>query len=178
MAGYEGLVNFPGNNSYAAAAYTGTAITDVSPTPQYTFPGGSLKVGDTLRVTAFGRYTSSVTATNLTAGIYYGGVAGVALGASAATAITVSLTNAPWRLEYLFRVLTVGASGTAFGQGRLNIASSLTSLGTDIAVPGTANAAVTIDTTTAKALTLGFTSSVAQSYTVDGFFVEQLTITP
>lgn len=181
MPSYRQLGNFPlvGPGPNAATA----ALVDISPLPLFTFPAGSLVAGSAFKVTAFGRYTCGATATNLTLGVYFGGVGGVALATTGAQALTVSQTNAAWFLEYwgVVRLGGTGAASTAaimgFGKGRLG--SSPTVLGGDVPMPNAANAAVTVDATIAKALSIGATLSQitgAPTVTCDHALVELLNV--
>ena len=62
------------------------------------------------------------------------------------------------------------------GQGFVDIATSLTAV-TRIPIPATALATVTIDTTTAKAITIGAqwgTASASNTLTVQGVLIESM----
>lgn len=180
MPGYDSIPNFP---SPAGGVVASTAaLVDITPVPAYSVPAGALTVGSTFRVTAMGRYTTGTTATNALIGVYLGGTGGVLLaGTAAATALTISLTNAPWRLEYTFKVRAVGTGATAttvWGQGFVLIGGSLTAFGSPQGIPSTANATVTVDSTVAKALSIGATLSQvvgAPTITCDEMLVENLT---
>jgi hypothetical protein len=174
VPGYESLVNFP---PLAGAVVASTAaLVDITAAPIYSIPANTLTSGSTIRVTAYGRWTNGATATNLTLGIYYGGTGGTLLAAIPATALTVSTTNAAWHLEYVFTVRSVGATGTVFGHGWVDLNTSL-SAATHLPIPSTANAAVTVDTTTSKTINIGATlSQVTGSPTVtcDHIIIENL----
>ncbi len=172
---WESLLNSPQNPAAGAAYNTSVALTDVSPAPQLVLPANFLQAGSALRFTAFGVFSNTATPT-LLLGIYYGGVAGVALAASGATTTTTGATNWPWRLELTSTVRTNGATGTIISQGFLDLATSLTAV-TRIPIPATALATVTIDTTAAKALTVGAqwgASSVSNTLTCHGFYAESM----
>jgi len=153
---WESTLNSPGLG--AGASYnTSNTITDVSPAPQLILPANFLYVGQSLRLTAYGTYATSGTTPTMILGFYYGGVAGVALAASTAVTTTNTATvNWPWHMEAIATVRSVGSSGTIITQGYLDLATSLTAW-THIPIPGTALATVTIDTTAAKAVTVGAT---------------------
>jgi hypothetical protein len=159
---WEAVLNSPGLG--AGANYTNsTTITDVSAAPQLVLPANFLYTGQSLRMTAFGTFQTSATTPTLTLGFYYGGVAGTALVASAAlTAPNSATVNWPWRMEATATVRSVGSSGTIITQGFIDIAASLTTL-THAPLPAIALATVTIDTTAAKALTVGATWGTAAS---------------
>lgn len=151
----------PPLNVTAGTAYANLAtIADVSPAPQITLPANLLDVGQVLRLTAFGVFSTTATPT-LTMGFYYGAVAGTALAATGAIT-TGTATNWLWRMEYEGRVRTTGATGTIMGAGFLSLGTSLTAASV-ATLPGTALAAVTIDTTVAKQITTGATWSAASA---------------
>lgn len=177
---WESLLN--GQNAAnlpAAAAYnTSVTLTDVSPgaaTQGVIIPANFLDVGSTIRVTAAGTFSNTATPT-LLLGVYYGAVAGTALAATGAVTTTTGATNWPFRLEYTGTVQVRGSSGKITGSGVLYLATSLTAYSV-IPIPATAIAQVTIDTTTAKAVTLGAqwgTSSASNTLTVTSFLVESV----
>jgi len=164
----------PPLNILAGSAYnTSVTLTDVSPAPQVVLPANALDNGMILRLTAFGVFSTTVTPT-LLLGFYYGGVAGTALAASAATATASSVTNVPFRMEWCGRVRTTGTTGTIFGQGWLDLGLTVATV-THSPLPVTALAAVTVDTTTAKAVTVGAqwgTSNAANTLTCHHFSAE------
>lgn len=167
-------------NLPAAVAYnTSITLTDVSPgaasNAATIIPANSLQVGSTIRVTAHGTFSNTGTPT-LLLGVYYGAVAGTKLAATGATTTTTAATNWPFRLEYTGTVRSVGTSGTIMGGGVVYLATSLTTYAM-IPIDAAAAATVTIDTTAAKALTLGAqwgTSSASNTLTVTNFIVESL----
>lgn len=169
---YEAPV--PPLNVTSGAAYnTSVALTDVSPAPQVVLPANLLDVGQILRLTAFGVFSNTGVPT-LLLGFYYGAIAGTALAASAATATASGVTNVPWRMEYEGRVRTTGTGGTIMGQGYLDLGLTVATV-THSPIPVTALAAVTIDTTTAKQITVGAqwgTSSASNTLTCHHFSVE------
>lgn len=164
----------PPLNILAGAAYnTSVTLTDVSPAPQIVLPANQLDNGMVVRLTAFGVF-STTGAPTLLLGFYYGGVAGTALAASAATATASGAANFPFRMEWEGRVRSTGTGGTIFGQGWLDLGTTV-ALVNHSPLPVTALAAVTIDTTTAKTLTVGAqwgTSSASNTLTCHHFSVE------
>lgn len=164
----------PPLNATAGAAYVSSStITDVSPAPQIVLPANLLDVGQVLRLTAFGVF-STTGAPTLVTGFYYGGVAGVALAATGATATGSGVTNVPFRLEYEGRVRSTGTSGTIMGAGFEMRGTSVSAVGF-VPIPVTALATVTIDTTTAKTITVGATwgtLSASNTLTCHHFNVE------
>lgn len=154
-------------------------LTDISPTPQITLPGYTLlEPGYELEINAAGQWSTTTGPPTLLIGLYYGGVAGVALAASTAITTTASLTAVPWQLHYRGVVRAVGTSGQIQGSGRLYFPTSLTAF-TVRAIPETAAArTVTVDTTIAKALTIGAqwgTASASNTITCNDISVKLVT---
>lgn len=168
-------LNSPGQGPGAALA-TSAALTDVSPAPQFTLPAGFLQPGSLLRLTAWGVFSNTSTPT-LLLGAYYGGVAGVALCATGATTTTTAASNWLWKLEATIECITMGATGTVRAAGHVDLGTSLTA-STRIWLPSTGGQnTVTVDTTTAKAITVGAqwgTSSASNTTTCEQFIVESL----
>jgi hypothetical protein len=146
------------------AAFAGTSLLDVSPTPPNVLPANILELGSEIEIDAIGQITTNSTGTNnLTLGFYYGGIAGVALAASTPITMTNSQTAVPFMMEYrgVVRAVGSGSSGSINGQGKLMFGTSLTAL-TLRAIPETLAArTVAIDTTLAKSITVGAVWSVA-----------------
>jgi len=169
----------PGSNAVAVgagAAYaSSTTLTDVSPAPQITLAANSLYVGQRLRVHGHGIFSNTGTPT-LLFGIYYGGVAGTALAATGATTTTTGATSWPFSVDLEIQVKSVGSSGTVWCNGLVNLGTSLTAT-TPIWLPSTQSQPITINTTTANALTLGAqwgTNSASNTLTVEDFYGETL----
>lgn len=175
MMTWESLLNSPQPVAAGTALATSTTLTDVSQVPQFTLPANFLQAGSALRFTAFGVFSTTGTPT-LLLGVYYGGVAGVALAATTAITTGSGVTNVPFRLELTTTVRSTGSSGTAMSQGFVDLGTSV-SAATHVPLPQIALATVTIDTTAAKALTVGAqwgTSSASNTLTLHGFYVESL----
>lgn len=175
MMTWESLLNSPQPTAAGTALANSTTLTDISQAPQFTLPANFLQAGSALRLTAHGVFSNTGTPT-LIVGFYYGGVAGIALAATAATTTTTGATNWSWRAECLVTVRSTGSSGTAWTQGQFANPTALTTQ-SSIVMPGTAPAAVTIDTTAAKTLTVGAqwgTASASNTITLHGFYVESL----
>lgn len=153
------------------ALASSTTLTDVSLAPQITLPANFLEVGMRLRLEAFLTFSTTGTPTLLT-GFYYGGVAGSALAAS--SAVTTGSAAAAWSviLRYIGQVRAIGSSGSIVGQGELQLGTALTTF-TGRPIPEVAaSRTVTIDTTVAKALTVGAqwgTSSASNTITCNDF---------
>ena len=159
----------------AAAYVSSSTIADVSPAPQCLLPAGFLEGSTEIELWACGQFSTTATPT-LLMGFYYGGVAGVALGAT--TAMTCGTATAwPWQLYYKGRVRLPGSTGSIVGQGWCHLGTSLTVASLNM-LPATAAArTVTIDTTTAKTITCGATwgtLSASNTLTCDEFFMNVL----
>jgi hypothetical protein len=165
-----------------STAFTGTALADVVIAPTTNVPADLLEIGTRVRLYAAGQYTSTSATPTLGIGFYYGGIAGVELGAAAALPILSTATAWPFIMEYQGVIRTLGATGTIVGQGKLFFGFSLTSFGQTSAVPTiraipetAAKRTATIDTTARKALTVGAVWSVATgspTLTVNDFLAE------
>lgn len=173
---WTALLNAPGPTASGTAYSTSTTITDVSPTPQFVLPANFLQPGSKIRLRASGVFSNTSTPT-LILGVYYGAVAGTALAATGAITTITAATAWSWELEYEFTCRTIGSSGTVFGQGKVRMPASLTQFQAEYALPATAPAAVTVDTTAAKALTIGATwgtNSASNTLQCHNFSVESL----
>jgi hypothetical protein len=159
----------PFHTTDGTALASSTTLTDVSPTPPIVLPANTLEQGMEIELAAFGQFSTTATPT-LLLGFYYGGVAGVALAAS--TAITTGTTAAAWPFKMRYRgiVRSVGTAGSIVGQGELLLGTSLIAFSAR-AIPETAAArTVAIDTTAAKAVTVGAqwgTSSASNTLTLN-----------
>lgn len=156
------------------ALATSTTLTDISPAPQITLAAYMLENGSEIEVMVFGEFSTTGTPT-LLLGIYFGGVAGVALAAS--TAITTGSAAASWPFQMHYRgvVRSAGATGSINGQGTLHLGTSLTAFSVRPIPEVAANRTVTIDTTTAKTITAGAqwgTSSASNTITVNDISVK------
>lgn len=150
-----------------AALVSSTTLTDISPAPQVTLPALTANmVGSRFRLKAFGSFSTTSTPT-LLIGFYWGGVAGTALATSGAVTTASGASNYPWNADLLMEVRSTGTGGTIMCAGSVNLGSSLTAF-SGVPIPSTALATVTVDTTTAKALTVGAqwgTSSASNTIT-------------
>lgn len=129
-------------------------LTDISPAPNIVLPANFAEAGTEVEIRAMGEFSTTGTPT-LLIGIYYGGVAGLALAATTAITTASGAASFPWQLDYRGVFRTIGSSGTINGQGRLYLGTSLVAASVNI-LPATAAArTVTVDTTSAKAITIG-----------------------
>jgi hypothetical protein len=157
------------NNSWQETLYRVTATTTISGTttetimvPDFTLPANYLVSGRCLRYTLIGDYSTAITTPGTwTWRLRYGGVGGTVLAVSGAYAPdpTAASTTVPWMVEWYLTMRADGASGSAFVQGRLIVTdfddASVTTLINNLnmlMIPTSAPAAVTINTTTANAL--------------------------
>lgn len=153
-----------------------TTITDVSLAPQITLPANTLEAGMKLQLEAFGQFSNTSTPT-LVLGFYYGAVAGSALAASSAVTTTTGATAWPWMLRYRGTVRSVGSAGSIVGQGELLLGTALTAFTVRPIPEVAASRTVAIDTTAAKALTVGATwgtNSASNTLTLNDFTVTLL----
>jgi len=171
---WRSVLNSPGVGPGTPLA-SSTTLTDISPAPQLVLPANYLYVGQRLRLTAYGTY-STTGAPTLLLGAYYGGVAGVALAATAANATATGAAAYPWNLWLDIYVRSVGSSGTLWCNGLVNVGSSLTAF-TGYALPSSQTQPITVNTTTANAVTVGGqwgTSSASNTITCQDAYVEAL----
>lgn len=153
------------------AAVTGGTV-EVSLFPAATWAAtaaNSLRPGQMLKLSIFGLCTTPATPGNLTITPRYGTTTGgITMGASVAAAMTASLTNVPFFLEFLVTCRAVGATGSMVGGGLLTsqiLAAPLTFGGTT----------ATIDTTIAGGLFIGETpGTTGTSFTPKGIAFESL----
>jgi hypothetical protein len=159
-----------------------TTITDISsgansPGQAFQTQPEQLYPGQMLRFTAAGIYSTAGTPT-LLLGVYYGGVAGVALAATAATASASGVANGIWTMSALARVLSTGTAGTIATLGSvLGIAATSANPVLMPATSATGNT-VTIDTSIAKLITVGAqwgTASASNTITCYQWAIEYLT---
>lgn len=166
----------PFASSDGTALASSTTLTDISAAPQIVLPANLLEVGMRIRLEAFCTFSTTGTPT-LLLGFYYGGVAGSALAAS--SAVTTGSAAASWSviMRYLGQVRAIGASGSIVGQGQLLLGTSLTAFSARPIPEVAASRTVAIDTTGAKALTVGAqwgTSSASNTITCNDFTVTLL----
>jgi hypothetical protein len=138
--------------------------------------GGTLSPGSHIQIEAWGVASNTGTPT-LALGIYWGLVAGTAIAVSTAKTTTTAMTNWEWHLWYTSRIIGVGTAttgGSIVGSGYWNLPTSLTAW-TQIRLPETAPAAVAIDTTINKQISIGATwgtSSISNTITCHECLVE------
>ena len=157
-----------------------TTLTDISPAPQVVIPANYLYVGQRLRITAYGIFGNTGTPT-LLLGVYYGGVGGTLLAATAANATASGVTAIPWQLVCDIFVRTVGASGMVWANGTATVFQTLAggASGNPLiyAMPTTQTQPITIATNAANALTVGAawgTANSSNTITCEDAYVETL----
>lgn len=177
---WQGIVNPERQIQNAGTALANSAsAADLPNAPQFTFgPDAFSKGGEFVVVEAAGILSTAPSANpTLTVGVYWGGVAGTALGTFSAWTAVASLTNAQWvmRTKTVWRV--VGASGTAsaYTTGLLWLPASATQEQAAYPITLTQPVSSGLATTVSSTLTVGATWSSAvsgtsitcQSFTVD-----------
>lgn len=160
------------------ALATSTTLTDISPVnepsqPAYWWqkPG----VGS-LRVRAWGEFSTTATPT-LLIGVYYGGVAGTLLCSTAAQTSISGASHALWELDAFLVCRSVGATGTVWAQGGVTGITVATARNQMSQGGATTPATATVNTTTANIITIGAqwgTSSASNTITCHLFCVEQV----
>lgn len=159
------------------ALATSVTLTDISPAPPIVIPAQFLTPGSEIEIRAMGEFSTTGTPT-LLIGVYLGGVAGVALAATAAITTASGAAAFPWQLDYRGVVRTDGVTGTINGQGRLYLGTSLSVASVNILPITQALRTVTIDTTAAKSVTIGAqwgTSSASNTITCNDISVKSVT---
>jgi hypothetical protein len=104
----------------AWATADGTAIANTTTEaiifPNITIPANYLQDGRVLRITAYGRHSTTGTPT-LTFALRWGGVSGTVIAQSGALTAGSAVTSAPWKIELLLQTRSNGATGTVFVMG-------------------------------------------------------------
>lgn len=175
---YANLLNSPGAPAAGLALSNTVTATNVEPAPSYNLPSPPyLYPGQQFRLTSWGVFsTTTTTPGTLTLGFYYGGATATALVTTGAITPATSAANWPWRMEATGTIRSLGTAGTILTMGWWGNPTSV-SAWTNSPMPNAAVAAVTIDTTTAKSLTVGATwgtANASNSLTCHGFIIEQL----
>lgn len=172
IQGWEEALDAP----TADGTQVSNTVTETIVCPDFNIPAYYMQPGRILRLWAFGVVSNVVTTPGtLILGVRWGGVAGVALLLSGAQGMdTTAHTNALWGLTAYIICRTGGATGTFMSGGimeQFNLLSSTAAnllpamLGSAGAPGASGNAAVTVDTTVAKLLSVTAKFSVATSPT-------------
>lgn len=149
----------------------------MSPGANIVLPANYYYPGQIFKWTAWGIYSTTGTP-NITLGQYYGGVAGSALAATAATATGSGVANLMWQIEGYTRITTLGTSGAAVSFGKALGIAATASTPVLMPVSSASGNSVTINTTTANAWTVGATwgtNSASNTLTCFFYLLEQLT---
>jgi hypothetical protein len=144
--------------------------------PDYNVPAYFMVPNRMIRIWAFGVLSNVVTTPGtLTMRVRWGGVGGTLLLATAALNLdTTARTNAIWCLQAYIVCRTVGSSGSFMSGGLFLTPDTLSSTATNLLPPlmgsagaplASGNAAVTVDTTTAKLLSVTAQFSVSTNPT-------------
>ncbi len=137
------------------------------PAASYTaFAGNTLRAGQKWKLTAGGVLTTAGSSQgNITITPRFGTTTGgVALGASAATALVASASTVAWILEYWFTIRDIGKPGAnshGYGFGRFETTVAAIAASTGNVVPFGSTGSVAIDCSIAGGLFFGVTMGSA-----------------
>lgn len=138
-------------------------------------PAGYMYPGRILKIQVAGKASNQATPGNITFRLRWGGISGTVLGSSAFTQAAGALTDQTWYATIFVQCLTAGATGTFLTWGHFQRGNCAVAAVGDIKpdlFPISSLAAVTVDTTTAKALSFTgqfATSSATNSITAMGY---------
>jgi hypothetical protein len=132
-----------------------TTTTETILFPDVTVPANYMQFDRCLRLRAFGKLSTTGTPT-ITFAIRWGGVAGTLLATTEAITCASGAANTAWSIEAYIQTRTNGATGTllAFGDVTVNLTASTQTSGVFGVSGFDAPAAVTVDLTADKALSL------------------------
>ena len=145
-AGQPWIGGTPTAQANAAGSALHTSTTETSLSAAINIPANVLEAGSVLRCTARGVYGTDAIAPTLQMRVRWGGVAGTVLGDTGAVTAVAALVNRGWEVEFLIRVVSIGATGTMECQGMCTLNTSGT-LGTNQHFDMENTAVVTVDTT-------------------------------
>lgn len=146
----------------------GTAVAN-STTETIIFPNTTIGAnymadGRVLRLTAYGRHSTTGTPT-LTFRVRWGGVAGTVLCASGALVTGSAVTAAMWKLEAILQVRTNGATGTIFAVGSVRVGEDATATVGSATNAGAEDMMGSAGVATPAAATVDLTADTALSLT-------------
>jgi hypothetical protein len=162
------------------AANTFTTAKDISPGPDLPVAyGNEFRKGTKVILEAWGEYSTTGTPT-FQLGFAYGITSlggllstGITIAANTLAATTTTAAAWPWHMRYGGIITAVGTSGTLYGSGILDLATSLVIFGAGIPIPATAAArSIVFNTTVQESLSVFAqwgTSSVSNQVIVDNF---------
>ena len=160
--------------TWATADGTAVAntVTETAIFPNITIPANFLQDGRSLRLKAFGKYSTTLTPT-ITFRLRWGGAAGTLLCASPAVTTQTTVTNALWYIEIMLTTRANGTTGSVMANGQATVyanvaptVASTTGAAADTPMTAggvTAPAAVTVDLTADTSLSLTTTWSAASA---------------
>ena len=169
----------PGNSAPLVQSTITAAVLDITP-GVYEIPGGMLNLGTRLRITAWGSYIATTTASTMAFGFYMNNPATTILTSPAVLtlgpAVTAVASTMPWQLEYwgLIAAVTspVANSGSIVGRGRFSSpATSWTTAPSESIAPQTVGAqtvaqtATGMITTSSQCILVGCTVTTATGIT-------------
>jgi hypothetical protein len=136
---------------------TETEVTDLT----LSLPANFLKAGTTLRGVVWGQIdTPGAGVPTARIKLYHGGTSGTTILDSGAVTHTTSLADSLVKIEWCLTCISIGGSGTIEAQGQVIWGSNTTpasrGLGVSGATGATNDTTFTVDTTTAKDITLTF----------------------
>ena len=154
----------------AVATADGTAIANTTTEaiifPNNTIPANFLQGDRCLRLTAYGRHSTTATPT-LTFALRWGGVSGTVISQSGALTCGSGVTAAPWKVQVLIQTRSNGSTGTVFVQGEAMCwDDAVGSTGSATNAPGIA-AMGSAGAATPAAVTVDLTADTALSLTAD-----------
>lgn len=159
-----------------AAAVTGTG--EAILVPDITLPANYMQPGRVLRAYISGKISNVVTTPGtITLRARWGGVAGTILATSGAISQNIiAQTDDQWEAEFFVTCRSIGGSGTFLTCGHAVLGNIVgASAGTVVLIPASSNAAVTVNTVAATAIT--FTaqfSAASNSVTAQTYLLSSL----
>lgn len=158
------------NETLAWATADGTAIANTTTEtiifPNVTIPANYLQDGRVLRLTAYGRHSTTGTPT-LVFAVRWGGVSGTIVCQSGAVTCGSGVSAAMWRLEAIIQVRSNGSSGSVFAVGQVSLGEDAApSVGSATNAPGISLMG-SAGVATPAAVTVDLTADTALSVTAD-----------
>lgn len=157
------------SETLAWATADGTAVanstTETVIFPNITIPGNFLQDGRTIRVTIYGKFSTTGTPT-LTFKARWGGVTGTVMATTSAMTAPSSVTNAVFEVELLVTTRSNGSTGTVMANGEAVLFAGTSGsevTGAMTAGGQTAPAAVTLDLTADTAFSITVTWGTASA---------------
>ena len=141
------------------ATADGTAVANTTTEtiifPNVTLPANYMQDGRRIRVSAFGKLSTTATPT-ITFALRWGGVSGTLLATTEAITTASGSVDTAWSLDALIQTRSNGSAGTLFAMGnvQVNLTASTATEGVFGVSGFDAPAAVTVDLTTDTALSL------------------------